>query len=112
MSSEGKTEEDLKNGMNSDSERELKLSFALTEVQSKKALIEDIEVNQGAFTAHALRKNVDEIFEYVESLGREVLIRSESCKKALGYLENLYRKDSVDNDSDTGEKLKGLLSNR
>lgn len=107
LSSEGKTEEDLKNGMNSDSERELKLSFALTEIAIKEGLeVEDIEVNQRiAFTAHALRKNVDEILEYVESLGRKVLIRSEIMQeKALGYLENLYRKDSVDNDSDTGEK--------
>ena len=47
LSSEGKTEEDLKNGMNSDSERELKLSFALTEIAIKEGLeVEDIEVNQ------------------------------------------------------------------
>ena len=93
--------------MHNDSERELKLSFALTEIAINEGLeVQDIEVNQRiAFTAHALRKNVDEILEYVESLGRKVLIRSEIMQeKALGYLEDLYRKDSAENDSDTVEK--------
>ena len=92
LSSEGKTEEDLKNGMNSDSERELKLSFALTEIAIKEGLeVEDIEVNQRiAFTAHALRKNVDEILEYVESLGRKVLIRSGNhAREGIGLLGEL-----------------------
>ena len=44
-----------------------------------------------ALTAHALRKNVDEILEYIESLGRKVLIRSEIMQeKALSFLEETY----------------------
>jgi len=108
LSAEGKTEEELKKDMHNDSERELKLSFALTDIAIKEGLeVQDVEVNQRiAFTAHALRKNVDEILEYVESLGRKVLIRSEIMQeKALGFLEDLYRKDSSENDeSETGEK--------
>ena len=107
LSAEGKTEEELKQDMHSNSERELKLSFALTEIAIKEGLeVQDMEVNQRiAYTAHALRKNVDEILEYVENLGRKVLIRSEIMQeKALGFLEDLYRKDSVENESETAEK--------
>ena len=107
LSAEGKSEEELKQDMHNDSERELKLSFALTEIAINEGLeVQDIEVNQRiAFTAHALQKNFDEILEYVESLGRKVLIRSEIMQeKALGFLEDLYRKDSAENESETVEK--------
>ena len=107
LSAEGKSEDELKQQMHNDSERELKLSFALTDIAIKEGLnVEDIEVNQRiAYTAHALRKNVDEILEYVESLGRKVLIRSEIMQeKALGFLEELYRKDSLENESESVSK--------
>tara|TARA_Y100000589_G_scaffold304406_1_gene317536 strand:- start:503 stop:1867 length:1365 start_codon:yes stop_codon:yes gene_type:complete len=107
LSAEGKTEDELKQEMHNDSERELKLSFALTEIALTENLqVEDVEVNQRiAFTAHALRKNVDEILEYVESLGRKVLIRSEIMQeKALGFLEELYKQDSIKDESETAVK--------
>lgn len=91
--SEGMNEDEFKSKLDGDSERELKLSFALTDIAIREGLeVEDFEVNHRiALTAHALRKNVDEILEYVESLGRKVLIRSEIMQeKALGFLEETY----------------------
>jgi len=98
----GKSEEEYKEELNQDSSRELKLSFGLTEIARKEELkVEDLEILQRIdMTARALQKRFDEILEYVESLGRRVLIRSEIMQeKALGYLENLYSPEEESADS-------------
>ncbi|MCJ8344105.1 trigger factor [bacterium] len=90
LASQGKSEDELKAEMNEDSAKELKLSFALTEI----AKLENFEVHDQEiayridYTARVLKKNFDEVLEYVESLGRRVLIKAEIMQeKALHFLE-------------------------
>lgn len=90
LASQGKSEDELKAEMNEDSAKELKLSFALTEI----AKLENFDVHDQEiayridYTARVLKKNFDEVLEYVESLGRRVLIKAEIMQeKALHFLE-------------------------
>ena len=93
LKAQGKTAEDHKVELDKDSERELKLSFVLTEISLKEGeTVEDREILQRIqYTALMLRKDFHEIMDYVESLGRRVLIRAEILQeKALHLLERHY----------------------
>jgi len=93
LTSQGKTEEEYTLEVDKASEKELKLSFALTRIADQEGLtVEENEVSwRIRYTALVLRKEVHEILEFVESLGRRVLIRAEiKQEKALHFLENLY----------------------
>jgi trigger factor len=93
LSSKGQTEDEFNEELNKDSERELKLSFALTKVAEQEGMeVTDAEVMQRIhFTAHYLRKNFHDIYEYVEAHGRRILIKSEIMQeKALFHLSDVY----------------------
>ncbi len=93
LASRGETEEQLKEHFLFESEKALKLSFALTEIAKREELeIEDREIIQRiGMTAHMLQRPFEEILEYVESVGRRVLIRSELMQeKSLAHLTALY----------------------
>ncbi len=93
LTSQGKTEEEYKAEVDKASEKELKLSFALTRIADQEGLgVEEEEVSwRIRYTAMVLRKEFHEILEFVENLGRRVLIRAEiKQEKALHFLENLY----------------------
>jgi len=93
LQSRGQTEEQYQQEVDQASEKELRLSFALTQIANEQGMtVEDNEVLMRIrYTAMVLQKQFHEILEYVENLGRRVLIRAEiKQEKALHYLENLY----------------------
>ncbi|PCJ19850.1 MAG: trigger factor [Candidatus Cloacimonadota bacterium] len=90
LSAQGKSEDELRVEMNEDSTKELKLSFALTEIARQENFeVHDQEIAYRIdYTSRVLKKNFDEVLEYVESLGRRVLIKAEIMQeKALHFLE-------------------------
>jgi trigger factor len=93
LASRGESEDELRVHFLSESEKALKLSFALTEIAKREGLeVEDREIIQRiGITAHMLQRPFEEILEYVESVGRRVLIRSELMQeKSLAHLQALY----------------------
>ncbi|MBT3785414.1 trigger factor [bacterium] len=93
LKAEGKSEDELKEEMNIDSVKALKLSFALADLAKQEGFdVEEREIAaRVSMTAHYLRKPFQEILEYVESLGRRPLIRAEILQeKGLEFLVNHY----------------------